>query len=291
MGRRMMPTWVGGAQVQRLVFASFLALAAHAGMARAQDSTGPGFSIVIGAPVTDAPVTEAPAIDAPQVAQPAPAQPPEAVAIAPPSAGAPAAPAPVLSDSLTPNVLENPATVALETDENGITPPDGRLRFDRPGWFWVGQADLTYGREFGGDSYAIGRLAGYAKGMTRSGYVVTASLDTGEDDLDNLIDGLDEKSPRRILDRIAPDDVYPTFGDDSTSYADAPTSGRVYVHVEKDGAMSCGAISATGRKTRISWCAATARFTARRRCGARPRRPRRASHGIWSPATPRSRTG
>ena len=221
-----MPKGAMAAQGRALACVSLLVLAASAGLARAQDSTGPGFSIVVGAP-QDPPAS-------PGAGGQIPAE--VATAATPAPAPSPAAPAPVaVPASPTLADQENPATVALETAENGITPAEGRLRFDRPGWFWVGHADLTYGREFGGDSYALGRLAGYAKGMTGSGHVVTASIDTGEDDLDNLIDGLDEKSPRRVLDRIAPDDVYPTFGDDSTSYADAPTSGRVYVHVEKDG--------------------------------------------------------
>ncbi|AUH64295.1 TonB-dependent receptor [Paracoccus zhejiangensis] len=219
-----------------LASVSLLALTA-AGMAQAQESSGPGFSIVIGAPSEPVPATAAPAAA------------PEVPAAATVTATEPPPPAPAIEEALTPAEpivpplpvgvvspeMENPATIALETDENGITPVEGRLRFDRPGWFWVGQADLTYGRERGGEDYSLGRLAGYTKGMTRSGYTVTAAIDTGEDELDELLDGLDEKNPRQVLDRIAPDDVYPTFGDDSTSYADAPTSGRIYARVEKDG--------------------------------------------------------
>ncbi len=101
-------------------------------------------------------------------------------------------------------------------------------------WFYVGLVDLTIGKEIGGDSYTLGRLAGYAKGHTEGGYTVTASIDTREGELKDLFSGLDEKSPDRVLRRIEPEDVYPTFGDDSTAFEDAPTSGKIYLKVEKD---------------------------------------------------------
>lgn len=179
---------------------SALGLMAFMGPAAAQDSAGPGFVITISPPNDSAPPARSAAVPPPpKVAQPSvPA----------------AAAAEMAAAETSPPAQENPETAALETDENAITPPEDRLTFTRPGWFWIGHADLTYGHPFKGDSYALGRLAGYAKGMTGSGYLVTTAIDTGEDDLDNLIDGLDEKNPRRVLDRIAPDDVYPTFGDD-----------------------------------------------------------------------------
>ncbi|MCB0969601.1 MAG: hypothetical protein KDB37_22410, partial [Ilumatobacter sp.] len=40
-------------------------------------------------------------------------------------------------------------------------------------------------------------------------------------------------SPTSVLDRIDPDDLYPTYGDDSTIVDDAPTSGRLYLKAEK----------------------------------------------------------
>ena len=119
-------------------------------------------------------------------------------------------------------------------------------------WFYVGLADATFGREKGGDSYAIGRLAGYAKGHTAGGYTVTASIDTREGDLKNLLSGLDEKNPDRVLRRITPDDVYPTFGDDSTTVDDAPTSGKLYLKVEKDrSSLTWGDFKATDGSSRL----------------------------------------
>lgn len=105
-------------------------------------------------------------------------------------------------------------------------------------WFYVGTADLTFGtRERGGvdDDYQKGRLAFYLKGRTAKGLNVTVSADTGEGDLDTLFSDLDKTDPRTLLLRLDPDDYYPVYGDDSTFEEDAPTSGRFYVKVAKDG--------------------------------------------------------
>lgn len=119
-------------------------------------------------------------------------------------------------------------------------------------WFYVGLADVTYGREFGGDSYSLGRLAGYAKGHTAGGYTITGSIDTREGELADLFSGLDEKNPDRTLRRIEPDDVYPTFGDDSTAFEDAPTSGKLFLKVEKDrSAFTWGDFKASNGATRL----------------------------------------
>lgn len=102
-------------------------------------------------------------------------------------------------------------------------------------WFYVGLADLTVGKELQTkDSYTLGRLAGYAKGTTAEGYTITGSIDTGEGELKDLFSELDAKNPRRVLDRASEDGVYPTFGDDSSAFNDAPTSGKVYLKVERD---------------------------------------------------------
>ncbi len=105
-------------------------------------------------------------------------------------------------------------------------------------WFYVGVADLTFGwrDQFGTKgSYQKGRLGFYAKGRTARGVNITASADTGEGDLDTIFRDLDQKDPRSLILRIDPDDYYPVYGDDSTFEEDAPTSGRFYLKVEKDG--------------------------------------------------------
>jgi hypothetical protein len=108
-------------------------------------------------------------------------------------------------------------------------------------WFYVGSADLSFGRssnggeDGGGDTYNSGRLSGYAKGTTATGYQITAQVDSGEDDIDNLFSNILNKDPNAILNRLDPDLAYPTYGDDSTLVVDAPTSGGFYLKVEKNG--------------------------------------------------------
>ena len=119
-------------------------------------------------------------------------------------------------------------------------------------WFYVGLADLTVGKEIGGDSYTLGRLAGYAKGHTAGGYTVTGSIDTREGDLKDLFRDLDEKNPDATLRQIDPDVVYPTFGDDSTAFEDAPTSGKLYLRIEKDqSSATWGDFKATDGASRL----------------------------------------
>ena len=119
------------------------------------------------------------------------------------------------------------------------------ISIPRSEWFYTALADLTFGYRDGGGaaaaggtydrSYAIGRLAGYAKGKTGSGWTITARVDTGEDDLENLLRDLDEKDPYHLLMRMQRDRSYPTFGDDSTIEDGAPSDGKFYLKAERDG--------------------------------------------------------
>ncbi len=107
-------------------------------------------------------------------------------------------------------------------------------------WFYTAIADLTVGR-YESDSAddietrSTGRLAGYVDGRTASGLQVTASVDTGEEDLDKIFDRLDEKDPRAVLRRMGAEDSFLTFGDDSQIVDNTPTSGKFYLRVEQDG--------------------------------------------------------
>jgi hypothetical protein len=112
-------------------------------------------------------------------------------------------------------------------------------------WFYVGLADVTFGKRFGSkdiasvspgeynDIYTKGRLAFYVKGKIKGRTLLTAAGDTGEDKLQNLFKGLDAKDPRQFLRRIDPDKYYPVYGDDSTAIEDAPTRGKFYVRLER----------------------------------------------------------
>lgn len=106
-------------------------------------------------------------------------------------------------------------------------------------WFHVGTVDLTYGQKTDGitgekDDYATGRAAFYVDGKTQNGTRIIASVDTGEGNLNEIFKRLDERDPRTLLLRVDPDDLYPTYGDDSTSIDRTPTDGKIYLRIERD---------------------------------------------------------
>lgn len=111
--------------------------------------------------------------------------------------------------------------------------------------FFVALGDLTVGTrssegrallEASGEdfeeTYVTGRGAFYLKGKIQGRYLLTASMDTTEDDIDNLFSNLSDKDPQSILRRVDPDRYYPVYGDNSTYVEDAPTQGRFYVRLE-----------------------------------------------------------
>jgi hypothetical protein len=106
-------------------------------------------------------------------------------------------------------------------------------------WFTVGIADLTFGKALSGadkgKSYQTGRLAYYTNGKTASGWEITSSGDTGEEELSDLFRNFDRKDPQGVLSRLDPDFAYPTYGDDSKLENNAPTDGKFYLKAEKDG--------------------------------------------------------
>lgn len=106
-------------------------------------------------------------------------------------------------------------------------------------WFYVVVADLTYGVHNDGrtgetSDSTTGRLQYYVEGETENGFIVTSSLDTGEQELSDIFARLGDKDPDDILSRIDPNAGYPTYGDDSTIVDNTPTSGRIYVRLERD---------------------------------------------------------
>lgn len=142
----------------------------------------------------------------------------------------------------------------VQTGEIAVTDAQGAARvyrrdFELPqsDWFFVGQADLTLGRNsvsgpaalvtndknrYGGGSWSEGRLAGYAKGQLNDRWTLTASIDTEERPLDELFRNLDHKDPTSLFRRFDPTESWSTFGDDSTSVEDAPTQGRFYLRLD-----------------------------------------------------------
>lgn len=137
-------------------------------------------------------------------------------------------------------VVEDEATGRVLEFERDINIPDNE-------WFYVGIADLTFGRRTGRDSHLLapvqpgeydetyqkGRVAFYLKGKVKGRYLITAAMDTREEDLDQLFSNMDKKDPRHLLRRLDPDDYYPVYGDDSILKEDAPTSGKFYIRVDR----------------------------------------------------------
>lgn len=109
-------------------------------------------------------------------------------------------------------------------------------------WFYVVVGDLTYGVFRDGQTGAenrrtTGRLQYYIDGETENGFQVTSSLDTGEEDIRDIFERLDEKNPRELIERIDPSEGYPTYGDDSTIVDNTPTSGKFYLRIERDNSF------------------------------------------------------
>ena len=112
--------------------------------------------------------------------------------------------------------------------------------------FIVGLANLTVGENtvsgnittlsaddhYNGEVYVDGRLALYLKGKIKGKYLITAQLDTTEDEIDNLGDQLKSKRPQSVFRRLDPDQYYPVYGDDSTTISDVDTQGAFYVRVD-----------------------------------------------------------
>ncbi|WP_299701051.1 hypothetical protein [uncultured Tateyamaria sp.] len=130
--------------------------------------------------------------------------------------------------------------IGVQVQGTGAVPVDvvREVEVPRSESFYTAQIDLTLGYNDGdldgSTSYERGRIAGYFNGRYANGVELTAQVDTGEGDLDEIFSTLGERDPRSTFLRLDPDDLYPTYGDDSTLVDDTPTSGKFYLRVEKD---------------------------------------------------------
>ena len=101
--------------------------------------------------------------------------------------------------------------------------------------FYVAQVEATVGERIGSDeTFEEGRVAFYVRSRLNDRWSVTATADTGEAGLSDLISNLDDKDLNQLLRRLDPDRYYPTYGDNSVIEQDAPTSGRIYARIERD---------------------------------------------------------
>ncbi|WP_198338915.1 hypothetical protein [Lysobacter capsici] len=85
------------------------------------------------------------------------------------------------------------------------------------------------------DNFLIdGRLAFYLKGKVKGKYLVTAQADTQEREIRELFNGFWDADPQDVFRRLDPDLYYPVYGDDSVTYRDVDTMGRLYLRVDWD---------------------------------------------------------
>lgn len=84
------------------------------------------------------------------------------------------------------------------------------------------------------DILTEGRLAFYLKGKVQGKYLITAQMDTREEEIDDLFSNIHKKDADSLFRRLDPDRYYPVYGDDSTTIADVNTQGRMYVRLEWD---------------------------------------------------------
>ncbi len=112
----------------------------------------------------------------------------------------------------------------------------------------VGMIDLTLGdssasgnlepldgsEDYPRELYVDGRVAFYLKGKIKGKYLLTAQMDTGEEPLEEILDKLGKRDPKRTFEKIDPEKYYPIYGDDSSLVNDAPSQGKLYARLEWD---------------------------------------------------------
>jgi hypothetical protein len=79
-----------------------------------------------------------------------------------------------------------------------------------------------------------GRLAFYLKGKLEGRYLLTAQADTTERTTGSLFNGFFKADPKDVFRRLDPNMYYPVYGDDSTTYRDIDTQGKLYVRLDWD---------------------------------------------------------
>lgn len=123
------------------------------------------------------------------------------------------------------------------------------LELKKNDWFYVGIADVTLSHSqtngpvelvtnesgrYDKDLAVDGRVAFFTNGKFGDGWQLTASADTLEGPVEDILSTFMDKSPDALFRRIDPDYYYPTYGDDSTVEEAAPTLGKFYVKLRKN---------------------------------------------------------
>jgi flagellar motor protein MotB len=152
-----------------------------------------------------------------------------------------------VSEELFPRGLHTIEVAVLDDEGNGeLFLRD--MEFARNDWFYVGIGDVTAAKnrttgpaklvtqgedEFNNDINFLGRFAYYVEGEFSDDWQLTSSADTQEGPVDELFSNFLEKDPRALLRRLDSDLYYPTFADDSTLEERAPTSGKLYLRLQR----------------------------------------------------------
>lgn len=152
-------------------------------------------------------------------------------------------------------VLEQHLPVGMHTFDLVVNTPDKQSwRHDVPVdvtgkyMFLVGLANMTLGSNnvsgeiaplevddhYDEKIFVDGRIAMYLKGKVKGKYLITAQVDTTEDELRNMGKNLARNDPSRIFRQLDSDKFYPVYGDDSTTTSDVDTQGAGYVRVDWD---------------------------------------------------------
>lgn len=123
------------------------------------------------------------------------------------------------------------------------------VELDGDYFFMVALADVTVGenkvsgsmeplaadnQHYGGDIFVDGRLAFYLKGKVKGKYLVTAQMDTGTENIEELFDNFHRKDPNSVFRRLDPDQYYPVYGDNSRVIDDTDSQGKLYIRVDWD---------------------------------------------------------
>ena len=152
-----------------------------------------------------------------------------------------------VSEELFPRGMHTIEVAVLDEEGNGeLFLRD--MEFSKSDWFYVAIGDVTVARDrtngpaklvtkdedqFNNDINVNGRFAYYTEGQFGDDWQLTSSADTQEAPFDELFSNFLEKDSRALLRRLDPDLFYPTFGDDSTLEERAPTSGKLYLRLQR----------------------------------------------------------
>lgn len=81
-----------------------------------------------------------------------------------------------------------------------------------------------------------GRLAFYSKTKFAGKYLLTAQADTTDRDVHDIFGGFfkADHTPQDVFRNLDPNLYYPTYGDDSNTYRDVDTQGRLYLRLDWD---------------------------------------------------------